>query len=273
MTSWTRLRDQFLGLAATPDAIQPGEGIEQLQKIRALAGETFWRDSSGGRIPHIGIDVSEFPAPVDGMGRNTELEILKWSGFWSSIVVSASTYGFQSTSNEFRGIPTPLGGKTVATGHGCFVSVSDPSAWRLSAQNEAALCDWLAGLKPVSECKSTALLEPMRAKKYLISKDDICEALGQQTEKWDWIKRTSKVTNGPIISTQGRTQPVEYNDLMTWWNGLKDYWRGKAAEQRETDELLSANVGKSAQYLHGTENAVVVPEIAGSVKRRRADRK
>lgn len=80
------------------------------------------------------------------------------------------------------------------------------------------------------------------------------------------VDRLNEKYNGPIIKQGQGTQPfADKGKLLEWWNGLEKMVQSKANRARDTKETVKGT------HAYGREGEVV-PEISGSVKRRRSDR-
>ena len=87
---------------------------------------------------------------------------------------------------------------------------------------------------------------------------------GEDREK---VRSLNNQYAGPIVTPKQGAQPkVDKTKLIEWWNGLETQWT--AGYSRGRDAIPTAGV----QHNYGREG-VVVPEIAGGVKKRRKDRK
>ena len=81
------------------------------------------------------------------------------------------------------------------------------------------------------------------------------------------VRMLNEDFGGPIVLPGQGSQPrAEESTLIDWWNGLEK--RFNELEQRRTD----ARATTASQHKYGKEGNVV-PDIAGSVKTRRNDRK
>jgi hypothetical protein len=104
---------------------------------------------------------------------------------------------------------------------------------------------------------------------YLWNWRDIMAALGLRNtaEARRRLRHFNDIHNGPILMPRAGGQPmVERNRLLAWWNSLQLIL--EAAKQRCADQhATTAN-----QHAYGRQ-ATVVPDLAGSVKKRRARRR
>ncbi len=78
------------------------------------------------------------------------------------------------------------------------------------------------------------------------------------------IARLNELNGGPVPKPGRGKQPiVDKKKWLEWWNGIED--RKQELEQRQLDsEASTVNT-----YKHG-HSAVVVPEISGSIKQKKA---
>jgi len=110
--------------------------------------------------------------------------------------------------------------------------------------------------------------QPAKPRKHLATWRDILIALEMQNNDEDRQKvdRLNETYNGPIIKPGQGKQPFADNvKLLEWWNGLEEMVESQASRDRDTKETVKGT------HAYGREGEVV-PEISGSVKRRRRDR-
>lgn len=106
---------------------------------------------------------------------------------------------------------------------------------------------------------------PAEPKVYLTSWREILDALGLKPDQRGKVAKLNKDFDGPIVIAKQGSQPtVERGKLLAWWNGLED--RLQELQQRRRD----AQATISDQHPYG-EDGTIVPEISGSVERRRRD--
>lgn len=126
-----------------------------------------------------------------------------------------------------------------------------------------------AGVDPAG---TTPVETPVAASKLLVTWHEICHAVERTNDESsrNLIRRFSDACDGPIhIAGRGKQpKPVDRDHLVKWWNGLSE----RQQHATELDEELAANVegsiGDGARYNYG-RSGEVVPEIGGSVKKRR----
>jgi hypothetical protein len=108
-----------------------------------------------------------------------------------------------------------------------------------------------------------------KPKKLLTNWREITDALGLNHDDQDKVKSLNERFSGPIPKPPQGGQPIVSHDvLVKWWNGLA-VQQQEAANQRD-----GAKLAVESQHAYGKRRPVqVAPEIGGSVKRRRADRK
>lgn len=93
----------------------------------------------------------------------------------------------------------------------------------------------------------------------------IVDAIGLKNdqETRNRIRRLNQEHGGPIlVEGQGAQPKVNFEKLILWWNGLESRFEELRDKQRDRHATIAAT------YQHG-KDAVVVPDIRGSVKRRR----
>jgi hypothetical protein len=99
--------------------------------------------------------------------------------------------------------------------------------------------------------------------KILFGKDQIMQALGMLTQNWRYIETLNEKTGGPIHTSKGAKAVVVESELIDWF---KDNHERFFEKKRRQDDM-AANVAD--QYEFGTQGSMVVPEIRGSIKRRK----
>lgn len=106
-----------------------------------------------------------------------------------------------------------------------------------------------------------------KPKTYLTSWAEILDALGLKKDQRTKVVKFNKDFVGPIVVEKQGAQPrVELSTLLAWYNGVEA--RFQELQQRHRDKQATM----ADQYGYGSEGTVV-PEISGSVKRRRRDAK
>jgi hypothetical protein len=109
-----------------------------------------------------------------------------------------------------------------------------------------------------------ALLTPA---KLLASWGEILGALGLKKHDREKVARLNRTRGGPIKPGQKGQQPiVDCVKLLEWWNRLTIEY--EVGENRKRD----AKPTTAASYKHGRDG-VAIPDIGGSERKRRADRK
>lgn len=103
---------------------------------------------------------------------------------------------------------------------------------------------------------------PQKARQLLFGKAEILDWLKRPTEDIGRILRLNEKYDGPIISSQGASPTVDASELIAWWNGLAKRMHEESQKDIDTKETVAA------AYSYGRE-ATVLPDISGSVKRRR----
>jgi hypothetical protein len=106
-------------------------------------------------------------------------------------------------------------------------------------------------------------------KAYCFGWGEILDAVGEKntTETRRRLSRLNKLRQGPIVGSGRGTAPTaERVALVEWWNGL--LLVHEAAENRRQGEQIESQ----AQHAYGRDGNAA-PEIKGSVKRRRRDRR
>lgn len=101
---------------------------------------------------------------------------------------------------------------------------------------------------------------------YLLSWREILECLGMSNrpEGRRRVRDLNERQEGPIIMPGPGGQPkVERSKLVAWWNQLEQTFHER--EQKQADRRASA----SEQYRAGRRGGTVLPELDGSVKKRR----
>ncbi len=111
--------------------------------------------------------------------------------------------------------------------------------------------------------------QPETPKQYLTSWREVLAALDRKNNETErnLLRRLNADHEGPIIfQGQGKQPFCDKTSLLAWWAGLEDRFRELQDRQRDRQTTVAD------QYSYG-EAGVVVPEIEGSVKRRRRDAK
>jgi hypothetical protein len=117
--------------------------------------------------------------------------------------------------------------------------------------------------QPVAE----AALPPVAPAKILASWGEILEALGLKKQDREKVARLNRTRDGPIKPGRKGEQPiVNLAKLLEWWNRLTIEY--EVGENRSRD----AKPTTAASHEHGREG-VALPDIGGSERKRRADRK
>jgi hypothetical protein len=102
------------------------------------------------------------------------------------------------------------------------------------------------------------------AKRYLISWAEILTAIDRKNDEATrgLIRRFSDEHDGPIIFPgQGAQPKVDKKKLIDWWNHLEAVWETQANPNGADETVANSHpYGKTAE---------VIPEIGGSIKRRR----
>jgi hypothetical protein len=117
-------------------------------------------------------------------------------------------------------------------------------------------------IAPAAGAAAVVLLEPVA---YLMSWHEILKAVNERNtpEKRQCVRMFNERYDGPIIMpAQGGQPKVERSKLLNWWNGLEQAFRDSSQKQLDR-QATTAN-----QFEYG-RNAIVVPDLAGSVKKRR----
>jgi hypothetical protein len=96
---------------------------------------------------------------------------------------------------------------------------------------------------------------------------EILAELGLKSGDKRKVVNLHRETPGPIVMPPKGGQPrVERNALLAWWNGFASRW--EELKRRRTDRAETLR----SSHRHGRDGTVL-PDISGSVKRRRKDRK
>jgi hypothetical protein len=129
----------------------------------------------------------------------------------------------------------------------------------LRAQN---VPDMLAqALDPQEADKGT----PPCPKKLLTGWQSITATLEMPYNRRDEIKSLNDRFDGPIINNGRGTKPMTYREeLLTWWDTL-------AQKQQELADQRQGERFSTEGHAYG-RTETVVPEIAGSIKKRRKDK-
>lgn len=102
---------------------------------------------------------------------------------------------------------------------------------------------------------------------YCVNWAEILAALNLKRADKDKVRKLNEEHGGPIILPQKGGQPkVERGKLLSWWVGIEQLWEEQRQRQLNRDSTLEA------AHRYGRE-AIVLPEISGSMKRRRKDRR
>ena len=112
-------------------------------------------------------------------------------------------------------------------------------------------------------------IPPAEPKAYLWNWKEILNAVGMtdSTENRRQVRRLNDKFDGPIIVTKTGSRPrVDKVKLLAWWNRLDDLHIELQQEARDRQATAAG------QYSYGS-GGTVVPEIAGSLKKRRKDAK
>jgi hypothetical protein len=120
-------------------------------------------------------------------------------------------------------------------------------------------------IAPAAAAASVVLLEPAA---YLMSWREILKAVKVRNtpEKRRRVRMLNERYDGPIIMpAQGGQPKVEGGKLLIWWNSLQQAFLDSSQKQLDR-QATTAN-----QYEYG-RNLTVVPDLAGSVKKRRTRR-
>lgn len=126
----------------------------------------------------------------------------------------------------------------------------------------------LAGEQAEPAATPTAA-DALPPKSYLVNWREILIALGltYSSEDRERVRYANDQYNGPILFPgQGAQPKVNKAKVVEWWNGLEAQWSVGDSRARDSKPTVAA------QHNYG-KGGVVVPGIAGGVKRRRADRK
>lgn len=110
---------------------------------------------------------------------------------------------------------------------------------------------------------------PGAPKSYLFGWKQILDALDLKdtAEDRSRVGRLSKDLDGPvIIEKPGSSPKVDKDKLLAWWNHLEIHW------QDQMHQASGVRLNAEAQHDYSREGTAA-PEISGSVKPRRADRK
>jgi hypothetical protein len=97
----------------------------------------------------------------------------------------------------------------------------------------------------------------------------ILHALGRRDTRREQrlIKNVNELCNGPIrCSGRGSRSVVNKDTLLTWWNGLEDFYGQTRTKEEKHQDNCEASVKGRHNYGRDGE---VVPEIEGGTKRRR----
>jgi len=141
---------------------------------------------------------------------------------------------------------------------------ADRGPVELAKQAEAELVEAIRshGREPVPE-------ETTRPKKYLFNWLEILDALGMTNdeERRGQVRRLNDSHAGPIAFPGKGAQPkVDRDRLIAWWNGLERRFEELEARQIDRRETVSES------HNYGSDGTVI-PEISGSIKKRRSDRR
>ena len=104
-------------------------------------------------------------------------------------------------------------------------------------------------------------------KSWLTSWRDITAAVGRNYADRDTIKSLNERLAGPIASNgKGRSPMVDRAKLLEWWDQLDRKYQQSDNEQR------GRRLSGESNHKYGRDGEVA-PEISGSVKKRRSDKK
>jgi hypothetical protein len=118
---------------------------------------------------------------------------------------------------------------------------------------------------PAASVAPDAAASSKEPAKYLMCWREVLAALGLRNteEARRRVRRMNELRQGPIVMPRRGGQPtVERGKLLAWWNSLEQAFED--SEQRHANQQATT----SRQYAHGWD-ATVVPDLGGSVKRRR----
>jgi hypothetical protein len=149
--------------------------------------------------------------------------------------------------------------------------------WREAKDRLAELIESIAGSKPggaatdqvaqAAKPPKTITEPPAPPAKLLASWGEILEALGLKKKDRNKVARLNRTRGGPIKPGKKGQQPiVDHAELLEWWNRLTIEY--EVGENRRRDAKPTA----AASHEHGRDG-VVLPDIGGSERKRRADRK
>jgi len=114
------------------------------------------------------------------------------------------------------------------------------------------------------------------AEEMLFGWGEILEVVGRPNERADRdrILRLNQKYDGPIIPpvTQGGQPTVKKQALIHWWNQLSARMSESQAEDRSVTIERDCNVGSASQHSYGRD-ATVIPEIGGSVRKRKVTKR
>ena len=116
--------------------------------------------------------------------------------------------------------------------------------------------------------EATSSTKPPPPKVYFTSWRELLLALDLKNtaEMQNKVRSLNKSHDGPIVLPRKGSQPkVERSVLLEWWNGLQD--RFEVIRGRESDAAATTQ----NQHAHG-KSGIVVPDIGGSIKKRRSDK-
>jgi len=100
----------------------------------------------------------------------------------------------------------------------------------------------------------------------LIGSAEICVAIGVKPDRCRHVKALNEQFAGPIrTQSKGKRPIADKADLLNWWNEIESRQADRANQQ---EGRLRAGDG----HAYGAK-AIVAPEIGGSVKPRRKDRR
>lgn len=122
---------------------------------------------------------------------------------------------------------------------------------------------FVPGWKPavVESVGATNVVLP-KMPEMLIGQGDILKHLGLADDKWGFVLRYSKMNKGPIVVRKGAKAVAKKDELTVWWAAVGNSYL-HPTQEIEKPKLATHRYGRTG---------VVVPEISGHVKNRKAQK-